>query len=711
MRLTRGRCEIVGFALILSLAASGKSAAQHSGQPRPVGTSTVTAADVAASHEVTRSWLYGHDLGDADNSSTLFRVESGWAGVGTHGDAFVVGETTIDKISDIAFTPDGALYGINIVGQLTTERSQFLRIDPVSGAAVVVNADMGVTGNALASDPRGQLYMMSSRSRELYTVDEATGVPTLVGGLATAFFSSGDLAFTQDGRLFGTFLRQFNNDFLVSIDPSTGVATPIGTDLGFPEVYGLAFGPPGSIGCAPGCTPLPTRGLLYGVATGSSSPQLIAIDTSSGLATALGAISSAPSMGGFAPYVKTSPLEGQLQVATTLGNPGGCNDIPELWTFCQHRTGAHAAGGGIGGSDDTFAWDINLLAGGNADADAGRDVRPVAPGIVVEYAGAEPPGGASGAVLLEHTVGDYKWWSGYLHMSPVNVTTGQSVGPDTVLGKIGSAGAPNNHLHLVIYEGANAPGQLQSVDATFFERTVTAYVLDAFGVIHPGNGAAPFSPAPPYWGWDIARDFEVSPGGVFVLDGFGGVHAAGGASPPSPAPPYFGFDIAQDIEVASDGLYVLDGFGGLHAFDGASVINPAPPYFGFNVARDMELAATGLYVLDGFGGLHPAGGAATLSPGPPYFGFDIARDIELSGSGLYMLDGFGGVHAVGGAPTPGSGVPYFGFDAAVDMELTETGFYVLDAFGAVHAAGGASPVYLPTPYFGFDAARDLEISR
>ena len=83
------------------------------------------------------------------------------------------------------------------------------------------------------------------------------------------------------------------------------------------------------------------------------------------------------------------------------------------------------------------------------------------------------------------------------------------------------------------------------------------YVLDGYGGVHGGGGAPVITPATPYFGWDIARDFFYVPtstsdtnygDGLLVLDGFGGVHTGGKLSTVSlPASPYFGWDIARAI--------------------------------------------------------------------------------------------------------------------------------------------------------------------
>lgn len=45
----------------------------------------------------------------------------------------------------------------------------------------------------------------------------------------------------------------------------------------------------------------------------------------------------------------------------------------------------------------------------------------------------------------------------------------------------------------------------------------------------------------------VAINVDAQSAQYYVLDGFGGVHAGGGAAAIAPATPYFGFDVAQDI--------------------------------------------------------------------------------------------------------------------------------------------------------------------
>lgn len=159
-----------------------------------------------------------------------------------------------------------------------------------------------------------------------------------------------------------------------------------------------------------------------------------------------------------------SPVDGPVRLQC---------DWPEeeyAWAFCQHRGKRRHASSGVAEADDGRAWDINL----RNYADRGRPVFPVAPGRVVKYGDAYLPGtGKSGGVLIEHqTPSGVRWWSGYLHLKRGSVTVqeGQEVNPDTELGRIGSTGADNSHLHLAVYEGENSTGGLRSITTRFRPR-------------------------------------------------------------------------------------------------------------------------------------------------------------------------------------------------------------------------------------------------
>jgi len=127
----------------------------------------------------------------------------------------------------------------------------------------------------------------------------------------------------------------------------------------------------------------------------------------------------------------------------------------------------------------------------------------------------------------------------------------------------------------------------------------SGYVLDGYGGVHPFGGAPAMPQQTAYWGgWDVARRLALNPSSAcnglqpsgYVLDAYGGIHSIGGA-PAVTGDPYFGFNIARDIELTSTGAgYVLDGYGGTHQFGGAPGLNSPGYQGGHDVFRAMSVA-------------------------------------------------------------------------------------------------------------------------
>lgn len=173
-----------------------------------------------------------------------------------------------------------------------------------------------------------------------------------------------------------------------------------------------------------------------------------------------------------------------------------------------------------------------------------------------------------------------------------------------------------------------------------------------------------------YWGWDVAAALEVAylydesadalrTNGYYVLDRLGGVHwnieDENGDVALAPwvgmSQPYFGWDIARDFELTQTGkgFILLDGYGGMHPVGDAATLFPTlagtggTPLFGVgnDIGKDLEVVYTetgfisGLAVLSAYGGLHEVGNVGIQNPLPPFMDgdgnpWDIAEDMEIS---------------------------------------------------------------------------------
>ena len=211
--------------------------------------------------------LYANDHGKSDESSNLY-VLNLYLKKPELAYPLDLGETGIKEIADIAFLPDGKLFGVTFTRLVTintvTKKAEFVG-DNIGEA--YLSEDRWI--NALAASADGQLYA-ATRDGELLTIDTETGKGTKVGIYGNDLGSSGDLVFMPDGTLFGTAKRLNTlgetTDLLVRIDQNSGQAEIIG-DIGFKEVFGLAVGP---------------QGELLGVADGNGQPRLIKINKHKG---------------------------------------------------------------------------------------------------------------------------------------------------------------------------------------------------------------------------------------------------------------------------------------------------------------------------------------------------------------------------------------------------------------------------------------------
>jgi hypothetical protein len=134
-------------------------------------------------------------------------------------------------ISDLAFAPDGTLYGITF--------TDFYKIDPETGAATLVGhtGASGLVG--LRFDSRGRAFAASASQPTLYHINPSTGVATAIGSMAP-FVAEGGLVFFNDHLLLsGTNVPDASKTFLVTLDLQTGAPLEA-VRIGLRDLYGLA---------------------------------------------------------------------------------------------------------------------------------------------------------------------------------------------------------------------------------------------------------------------------------------------------------------------------------------------------------------------------------------------------------------------------------------------------------------------------------------
>ncbi len=180
---------------------------------------TVVAVTFALCMKNTQASLMESILYVHDSNGQLGKINLNTGAQEVIGDLGVV-------LSDIAFDPNGQLFGVDPSGLWS--------VDPKTAQTTFVGGAnfTGTSMNALVFDSRGVLYA-AGRDNTLYTIDPTTGEATSQGDIG--FSSAGDLAFDASGRLF----MSSTGNSLVEINQTTGAGREIGP-FGFAKVLGLA---------------------------------------------------------------------------------------------------------------------------------------------------------------------------------------------------------------------------------------------------------------------------------------------------------------------------------------------------------------------------------------------------------------------------------------------------------------------------------------
>jgi hypothetical protein len=198
----------------------------------------------------------------AHTATALFRVDPDTLAITQIG-PFVWPSGT-DTMTDIAIDKTGQMIGVSF--------TSVYRVDPTNAQTTLLTSSLAGSFNGLSFVPATQLgqtgddVLVGTRNTDgmVFRVDPMSGATTPVGNMG-AFTSSGDLVAVEG---FGTVqtVTGTTNDRLARLAPQTFAATPIGTDTGFGQIWGVAF----------------WKNKIYGFTNGGA---FILIDPTTGVAT------------------------------------------------------------------------------------------------------------------------------------------------------------------------------------------------------------------------------------------------------------------------------------------------------------------------------------------------------------------------------------------------------------------------------------------
>lgn len=179
-----------------------------------------------------------HILVYAHTATTLYSIDPDTLVLALVGD-FQWPAGTTDQMTDIAIDKTNVMIGVSF--------TNVYRVDPVTAKATLLSGGLGQTFNGLSFVPAamvgqtGDDVLVATRNQDgaVFRVDPMTGMATQIGDMGS-FTSSGDLV-AIDG--FGTVQTTTGTtaDQLVQLTTGTFAATPIGTGIGFTQIWGIAY--------------------------------------------------------------------------------------------------------------------------------------------------------------------------------------------------------------------------------------------------------------------------------------------------------------------------------------------------------------------------------------------------------------------------------------------------------------------------------------
>ena len=200
----------------------------------------------------------------AHTASTLYRVDPDTLAIQLVGNFGWPASVGSDSMTDIAIDKTGQMIGVSF--------TRVFRVDPGTAQTTLLSSALQGTFNGLSFVPAAMLgqtgddVLVGTRNSDgaVFRIDPMTGSASQVGNMG-GFQSSGDLVAVVG---FGTVqtVMGATNDRLARLAPTTFAATPIGTDTGYGQIWGIAY----------------WKNKIYGFTDGG---QFILIDPTTGAAT------------------------------------------------------------------------------------------------------------------------------------------------------------------------------------------------------------------------------------------------------------------------------------------------------------------------------------------------------------------------------------------------------------------------------------------
>jgi hypothetical protein len=249
-------CAMKALLLVVLVCGCGPASRDMGGGPDASSGGDAGSGSGSGSGDGGTVYVYAH------TATELFRVDPDTLAITSIGP--FVWPTGTDTMTDIAIDKTGQMIGVSF--------TSVYRVDPTNAHTTLLTASLAGSFNGLSFVPATQLgltgddVLVGTRNTDgmVFRVDPMTGATTAVGNMG-AYTSSGDLVAVEG---FGTVqtVTGTTNDRLARLAPQTFAATPIGTDTGFAEIWGVAF----------------WKNKIYGFTNGGA---FILIDPTTGVAT------------------------------------------------------------------------------------------------------------------------------------------------------------------------------------------------------------------------------------------------------------------------------------------------------------------------------------------------------------------------------------------------------------------------------------------